>query len=209
MSHGVHAVQHEVEHELQHEHGGAGKKRGGDRTNKQIALLISVLALFLAFSETLGKAAQTKAISDNVETSNLWAFSQSKGIRLNTLRTIADLLELQIPETSDPALKAAKEKKVKEWRKNADRYDSDPEKQEGRKELQEKAREKEEERDKAMAKYHHYEIASAALQIGIVLASAAVITGMIVLAWIAGGLGIAGLAFIGIGLFAPEAVHLL
>ena len=29
---------------------------------------------------------------------------------------------------------------------------------------------------------------------------------MMVLAWIAGGLGIAGLAFIGIGLFAPEAV---
>ena len=31
--------------------------------NKKIALLISVLALFLAFSETLGKSAQTSAIS--------------------------------------------------------------------------------------------------------------------------------------------------
>ena len=31
--------------------------------NKKIALLISVLALFLAFSETLGKSAQTKAIN--------------------------------------------------------------------------------------------------------------------------------------------------
>jgi len=206
MSHGVHAVQHEVEHELQHEHG--EKKHGGDRTNKQIALLISVLALFLAFSETLGKAAQTKAISDNVETSNLWAFSQSKGIRLYTLQTAADLLDFEIPGTSDPALKAGKQKKVEEWRKTAKRWDSDPEKQEGRKELQEQAREKEEERNKAMAKYHHYEIASAALQIGIVLASAAVITGMVVLAWIAGGLGIVGLAFIGIGLFRPEAVHL-
>ena len=29
--------------------------------NKKIALLISVLALFLAFSETLGKSAQTAA----------------------------------------------------------------------------------------------------------------------------------------------------
>jgi Domain of unknown function (DUF4337) len=203
MSHGVHAVQHE----LQHEHGGAGKKQGADRTSKQVALLISVLALLLAFSETLGKAAQTKAISDNVETSNLWAFSQSKGIRLNTLRTIADLLEVEIPGTSDPALKAAKEKKVKEWRKAAERYDSDPQAGEGRKELQEQAREKESERDKAMAKYHNYEIASGALQIGIVLSSAAVITGMMVLAWIAGGLGIIGLALIGLGLFAPEAVH--
>jgi hypothetical protein len=31
---------------------------------------------------------------------------------------------------------------------------------------------------------------------------------MAVLAWIAGGLGIVGLGFIGIALFAPHAVHL-
>jgi hypothetical protein len=42
--------------------------------NKQIALLIAVIALFLALSETFGKSAQTSAISDNVEASNLWAF---------------------------------------------------------------------------------------------------------------------------------------
>ena len=33
-------------------------------SNKKIALLIAVLALFLAFSETLGKSAQTSAITD-------------------------------------------------------------------------------------------------------------------------------------------------
>ena len=36
-------------------------------SNKKIALLISVLALFLAFSETLGKSAQTTAITDNIK----------------------------------------------------------------------------------------------------------------------------------------------
>jgi len=40
--------------------------------NKQIALLIAVIALFLALSETFGKSAQTSAISDNVEASNLY-----------------------------------------------------------------------------------------------------------------------------------------
>jgi hypothetical protein len=49
--------------------------------NKQIALLIAVLALFLAFSETLGKSAQTTSIALNVEASNLWAFFQAKTIR--------------------------------------------------------------------------------------------------------------------------------
>jgi Domain of unknown function (DUF4337) len=60
-----------------------------------------------------------------------------------------------------------------------------------------------------LARYHHYEIASAAYQIGIVLASATVITGMMALAWIAGLLGVVGLAFTAIGLFAPHAVHLV
>ena len=50
-------------------------------SNKEIALLISMLALFLAFSETLGKSAQTTAISDNVGASDLWDFFQAKTIR--------------------------------------------------------------------------------------------------------------------------------
>ncbi len=51
-------------------------------------------------------------------------------------------------------------------------------------------------------------MASAAFQIGIVLASATVITGMIVLTYLAAGLGLIGLAFMAIGFFAPHAVHL-
>src|SRR3954470_7048208 len=42
--------------------------------NKKIALLISVLALFLALVETMAKGAQTNALSYNIEASNLWAF---------------------------------------------------------------------------------------------------------------------------------------
>ena len=61
MSHGVHAVQHEVEHEIKHEvsHGsGHGDGKGAELSqNRKIALLIAVIALFLAFSETLGKSA--------------------------------------------------------------------------------------------------------------------------------------------------------
>ena len=70
------------------------------------------------------------------------------------------------------------------------------------------AKAQEEDRDLAMAKYHHYEVASAAFQIGIVLASAAVITEMIALAWFSGLLGVAGLAVLALGLFAPHIVPL-
>src|SRR5215217_6837967 len=46
--------------------------------NKKIALLIAVLALFLALAETMAKGAQTSGLSYNVEASNLWAFFQAK-----------------------------------------------------------------------------------------------------------------------------------
>jgi hypothetical protein len=87
------------------------------------------------------------------------------------------------------------------------RYDSDPKERDGRKELKAQAEQYERDRDIAMARYHNYELGSAAYQIGIVLASAAVITGMIALAYGAAGVGVVGLIFTGIGLFAPQVPH--
>jgi Domain of unknown function (DUF4337) len=177
--------------------------------NKKIALLIAVLALFLALSETLGKGAQTEALSANVEASNLWAFFQAKTIRMTTLRTAAEEMKITATTVSDAAVKAAMEKQIDAWQATASRYDDEPSTNEGRKQLTARAKKAEEERDLAMARYHHYELASAGFQIGIVLASATIITGMVVLSGIAVVLGIVGLAFTAIGLMAPLAVHLL
>jgi hypothetical protein len=177
-------------------------------SNKGIALLIAVLALFLAFSETLGKSAQTAALSDNVEASNLWAFFQAKTIRMTTLRTAAEQVQIAADSNTDPATKTAMVKTIDTWKKTAARYDDEPETGEGRKQLTVRAQEAEHKRDLSLARYHHYEFASAAFQIGIVLASATIITGMIVLAWLSGALGVIGLAFTAIGFFAPHAVHL-
>ena len=178
------------------------------QSSKKIALLISVLALFLAFSETLGKSAQTATISLNVAANDLWAFYQSKHIRQTVLSAAAEQMQIEADRATDAAVKARLLKTIANWKKTVARYNSDPKSKEGRKELAEKAKVAEHKRDLALARYHHYEVASAAYQIGIVLASAAVITGMIVLAYIAGALGIAGLAFTAIGLWAPHAVHL-
>lgn len=189
-----------LEHAEHAEHAG--------HSNRKIALLIAVIALFLALSETLGKSAQTAAISDNVESSNLWAFFQAKTIRMTTVRTAAEQMQIAADSSTDPAAKAAMGKAIDGWKKTAARYDDEPDTHEGRKQLMERALEAEHKRDLAMARYHNYEIASAAHQIGIVLASASVITGMIALAWLAGVLGITGLAFTAIGFWAPHAVHL-
>jgi hypothetical protein len=179
-----------------------------DPSNKKIALLIAILALILAFSETLAKGSQTNALSHNIEASNLWSFFQAKTIRMTTVRTAMDAAEMELKQTRSEAGKEILGKQIESWKKAAARYDSEPETREGRKELMTRARSAEKERDRAMAAYHHYELASAALQIAIVLASAQIITGVAALAWISGGLGVVGLAFSFIGYFAPLAIHL-
>jgi len=178
-------------------------------SNKKIALLIAVIALCLALSETLGKGAQTESISKNVESANLWAFFQAKSIRRTTVQTQADQAKLSLRLATDEATKAALQKQIDDWQKTAERYRSEPKTGEGQDQLAERAKHAEEERDLAMAKYHHFELASAAFQIGIVLASATIITGMIVLAWISGLLALAGIGFTAIGIFAPHALHLM
>jgi Domain of unknown function (DUF4337) len=176
--------------------------------NKRIALLIAILALFLAFSETLGKSAQTAAIADNIRASDTWNFFQAKTIRQTSLRIAADGLAAQLPSVTHDESKAAMAKQIEAWRSTATRYESDPKEKDGRKELRAQAEEYEHDRDTRLARYHQYEFASAAFQIGIVLASAQVITGIAALGWLSGLTGICGLGFMMLGLWAPHALHL-
>lgn len=195
------AVAHEAAERAEHVEHAVGR-------NKQVALLIAVIALCLAFSETLGKSAQTTALSQNVEASNLWAFFQAKTIRITTLRAQAESRRVDANASADPALKEALSNQIEAWLKTAARYDDEADPPEGRKQLMTRAKQAETRRDNAMAQYHHYEVASAAFQIGIVLASATVITGIVALSYLAGGLGVMGLAFMAIAFFAPHSVHL-
>jgi hypothetical protein len=172
--------------------------------NKGIALLISVLALFLALSETLGKSAQTGALTDTVTASDTWAFYQARNIRATTVGTQKEVLEIQAATATDQAQKDALTKKIADWDRRIKRWESDPEKKEGMKELMAKAQGLEKKRDHQLEQYHNFEIASAALQIAIVLASASIITSMTVLAWLSGAVGILGVVFMAFGFWAPE-----
>jgi hypothetical protein len=178
--------------------------------NKQIALLIAVMALFLALSEMLGKSANTEAITLNIKVSDTWNFFQAKNIRRTVVLSAAEEMKVETIRVNDSTAKSAMNKQIDEWQKTAARYQSEPKPEggEGTKELAERAVEAEHERDTALARYHNYELASAAFQIGIVLCSAAVITGTLLLAWVAGGVAILGIAVTALGLFAPHALHL-
>ncbi len=191
----AHEAQERVEHAEEASH-----------HNKGIALLISVLALFLALSETLGKSAQTGALTDTVQASDTWSFYQARNIRATTVGAAKEILELQAPTLTDPAVKATVTKKLEDWDKRIKRWESDPERGEGMKELRDKATGLEKKRDHRLEQYHNFEIASAALQIGIVLASAAIITSITGLAWLSGLAGLIGIALMAIGLYAPDLV---
>ena len=100
-------------------------------SNRKIALLIAVIALCLALSETLGKGAQTESISKNVEASNLWAFFQAKSIRRTVVEATSDQAKLSLGVMGDDAAKAALQKQIDDWQKTAARYRSEPETGEG------------------------------------------------------------------------------
>lgn len=191
---------------MSHGHGhGGGEHGGGD--NKKIAILISVLALFLAIAETVGKSAQTNALTYNIEASNLWSFYQAKTIRKTTMETAAEQMDVDLQLAKDPTVKGLLTERVKGWRDRAARYETEPKangKGEGRKELAERAKQAEILSHKAMEQYHKLEMGSAAFQIAIVLASSYLITSAVFLLMGSLGVGVIGVLFTLVGLFAPS-----
>ena len=181
---------------------------GSRSTSLRIGLLIAALAALLALMETGGKSAQTEAVNANVQASNLWAFFQAKTARMTTIRTAAETANLSLLNDLPPAAKEAIQKQIDGWNATAARYDSEPQTGEGRKELTERAQQAEAERDRDLAAYHLFELGSAASQLAIVLASAAIITGLMFLVYLAGGLGIVGAGLGVIAWLAPTMLHL-
>jgi hypothetical protein len=177
-----------------------------DPSNKRIALLVAVLAAFLAICEMGGKSAQTEVLTQHVEAANQWTFFQAKTVRQTVLRTAAEALaaEYKAPADMPPAVARLIEK----WQATVQRYESEPETREGRTELMASAKLHEQQRERARAAYHLFEYGSAAFQLAIVLAGAAALTSVRALAVASGGLGLLGVVVTALGFYAPTLVHL-
>lgn len=184
--------------------GGHGHVEGG---NKKIALLVAILAAMLAITEMGGKSAQTHALASHIDASNLWSFFQAKTVRQTTLRTAADAVDAQFKDGTQP-MPAGVKTQLDTWRQTAQRYETEPETNEGRKELAARAKIKEAVRDKALSAYHMFEYGSAALQLAIVLAGAAALTSVAWLTVVSSGLGVIGFLFGVLGFAAPTLIHL-
>jgi hypothetical protein len=164
--------------------------------NKMVALAISVLALLLAVAEILGQKAQTQTLQSNIEASNLWAFFQAKTMRRAIADTAADEMETMLVGVTNEAQRKAMTERIARFRTTAQRMESEPETNEGRRELMVRAKAAEALRDKAGKKHYRFELASGSFQIAIVVASAAIITGLTAMLWGAGGLAVVGLGLL-------------
>ena len=196
MAEAVHEIAHEATHDAAH---------AGTGHAKLIGLLISILALFLAVSEMLGKSAQTHGLTLNIQASDTWNFYQAKTIRQTVLRAALDNAKL-----ANTAPSPEVQKQFSAWQSNIDRWESEPDKGEGRKELLARAQDLEHHRDEALAKYHAYEVASLIIQLGIVLASVALLSQIMGFAYASAILGLGGLIVL-VGAYAnfEPLMHLL
>jgi hypothetical protein len=163
--------------------------------NKWIGVWIGVLAVLLAVCGVGGGNAAKDANRANIDASNTWAFFQAKNIRRTSYALAADELELTLlaqPGLPPEAATAIKTK-MSAWRATADRYRSEPDTHEGLAELSARAKEFERERDQALRKDPYFDLAEALIQIGIVLASVAIIAGTSALLFASFGVGALGM----------------
>jgi hypothetical protein len=167
-----------------------------DKTHRDrlIAVYIGVLAVILAIAGVGGGNSTKDATARNIEASNTWAFFQAKNIRRNEIRL--QISEFEVLLATQPALAADArsmiDERIARLRKDEARYTSEPETGEGTQELSAKAKRLEVARDHAMAKDPYFDYGQALLQIAIVLASVAIITGGLALLVLSGVLGAIG-----------------
>jgi hypothetical protein len=169
----------EEAHETIHEHGGHG-----DPYAKRVAVLVSALAAALALTEIGAKSTQNEYLKNHIAVSDDYAYYQARGVRALVKDSEAKLLS-RMPNADDPKVQAD----IKADKEYSDRMRDDPKSGDGMKQLLARAKELEDAREESFHHYHIYEFCGGALEIAIVLASVAVVTGLAPLAIAAGAIG--------------------
>ena len=149
-------------------------------SEKRGPLLISLLAVLLALASLGGSNATKDAMQASILAANDYAFYQAKTIRQNALKLAASELELKLNHTPglSGAAKADHDARIQEYRKTMQRYESEPETGEGRRELIARAQSHEMARDLALRKDPWFDYGEGLLQIAIVLVSVSMIAGV-------------------------------
>lgn len=170
------------------------QEKHNDGFKQRAAVGIAILAMLLAITGLGGANATKEATNNNIYAANFYAFYQAKNIRQTGLNLAADEIELAFLQ--DPAIgaeaKAVLKAKADAYRKTSARYESEPETNEGKKELLLRAKDFEHKRDHALKQDPYFDYAEALLQIAIVLISVSIVATVPWLAVVGGLVGLVG-----------------
>jgi hypothetical protein len=151
-------------------------KKDDDAFTRVVALMIAVYAVVLAVTALGGSSAGEDMLMAQQKASNAWSYYQAKVVRENLYVLAAKDLEMQLADLADepnanPKKKERREKAKSDYEKKAAEYTKEKE------EIMAEARDHEKERDISARRGPYFDSGEVLLQIAIVLASVAVLSG--------------------------------
>lgn len=170
----------------QHERAAQAAEGGHENASfgRRIGILVAVLAAFLAIASLSTNKAGQDTILDQARSADLFAEYQADSLKQRLGTENADSLKVLTTGTPNEAAAAPVIKSFRDDAKaNKDKKDK----------LLPEARHFEELRDRAEVRHRNLELAEAAFQIAIVLASVAIVARVVLLAYASAGLGLLGL----------------
>ena len=174
---------------LEHAHHTSQHKAGGhtaDALTRNTSLLIGALAAALALGEMQERSSQTEYLTEHIAISDDWAFFGFKGTRARVADQSALVLRA-LPQTADT------QKAIADTEAYAQRQREGDASGEGTRQIEARIHERTHLRDEALHHYERWEAVNGVLQIAVVLASVAIVTGLPLLAWsgaVLGGLAV-------------------
>ena len=152
--------------------------------------VITVIAALLAVNTYIANGLSSEVLTNTIKANDTWNFYQSKSIK----QTIAE-------NARDDALARRDTKKAAELTDRIERYESDPVRGEGKRELMARAKSLESSRDEAKKHSPWLTFAGSALQLSIVLLSASILAVSMGMLYASIGVGLIGAVLMSQGIW--------
>ena len=146
-------------------------------------MVISVFALILAINSWYGAKLSSTTLNNTIAANDVWQFYEAKSIK-----------QMLAEQSLDDAIVRKDAEKIEKLKAKIERYESDPKTGEGKKELMEKARKLEADRDYAKKQSPWIGFASTLYQLSIVVLSASILAVSTSMFW--GSFFVAGLGLL-------------
>ena len=176
-------------------------EHAAEHGNKRAALLVAALAAVLAICEQQGKHAEIKVEENSIAAADTWNQYQAKSVRQAMARDL-ERLAATLDAPTQIELVSRRADVLKQYQSDQQHYEKDT--KDGKEAIAARARAFESTREEELHRTHTFDNASAALQLGIVLATASVITASGMLVWAAYGVGALGVILGILGFVAPQ-----